>query len=71
MHGKKGGYKNPHVIWQTVVFSSNEDEIDTLRSMAKKSYGVDAFSLKRLSFMILKMAMILCRLHRPILGIGK
>jgi len=42
---EKGGYKNPHVIWQTVVFASNEDEIDTLRSMAK-SYGVDAFSLK-------------------------
>ena len=42
---EKGGYKNPHVIWQTVVFSSNEAEIDTLRSMAK-SYGVDAFSLK-------------------------
>ncbi len=42
---EKGGYKNPHVIWQTVVFASNEHEIETLRSMAK-SYGVDAFSLK-------------------------
>ena len=42
---EKGGYKNPHIIWQTVVFKSNEDEIDLLRSMAKSS-GVDAFVLK-------------------------
>lgn len=37
--------KTPHIIWQFIVFAHNEDQISTIKSMAK-TYDVDELALK-------------------------
>jgi radical SAM protein with 4Fe4S-binding SPASM domain len=42
---KRLGSKTPHIIWQFIVFSHNENQIESVRALSKE-YNVDELALK-------------------------